>query len=126
MPSCSGSESKDSGTWPLRTSGLDAGLAPELVALREAGESDCSEPVQWVSSPGDGSGRILTDSEAEAVEAGEWLWKLDVLVMLVMLGAVFQRDALSKQEVIPETECRLTPVEESTSCSTTGVSMGTL
>lgn len=31
-PSCSGSESKDSRTWSIMMSGLDAGLGPELVS----------------------------------------------------------------------------------------------
>lgn len=32
IPSCSGSESKDSGTWSIMISGLDEGLGPELVS----------------------------------------------------------------------------------------------
>lgn len=62
IPSCSGSESKDSGTWSIMISGLDEGLGPELVSWastrEDAGESDTSEPVQCVSSPGEGSGRM--------------------------------------------------------------------
>ncbi len=68
MPSGSGSESKDSRTWSIMISGLDAGLGPELVSwasMREdAEEPDTSEPVQCVSSTGDGSGRMQ----------GEWCW----------------------------------------------------
>lgn len=62
MPSCSGSESKDSRTWSSAISGLDDGLGPELVSwvssLEDAEEFDTSEPVQCVSSPGEGSGRM--------------------------------------------------------------------
>lgn len=77
----------------------------------------------------------MSESAAEAVEAGEWLARLDVLVLLVLLVLLVVVDSAkellsSKQEVISETECRLIPVqlpmEESTSYSTTGVSMGTL
>lgn len=62
MPSCSGSESRDSRMWSVTTrSRLDEGLGPELVsaarALEEVEEWDASEP--WGSSPGDGSGRML-------------------------------------------------------------------
>lgn len=61
MPSCSGSESKDSSMWSIAISGLDEGLGPELVsgarALEEVEEWDTSEPC--VSSPGEGSGRML-------------------------------------------------------------------
>lgn len=68
------------------------------------------------------------------MEAGEWLVRLGVLVLLVFLVAVVVDSAKeqlsSTQEVISETECRLIavplPVEESPSYSTTGVSMGTL
>lgn len=63
MPSCSGSESKDSRTWSIMMSGLDVGLGPELVSwantLEEDGESDTSEPAPCASSPGEGSGRML-------------------------------------------------------------------
>lgn len=62
MPSCSGSESKDSRMWSIIISGLDDGLGPELMSgtstLEDKGESNTSEPVQCVSSPGDGSGRM--------------------------------------------------------------------
>lgn len=77
----------------------------------------------------------MSESSAEAVEAGEWSARLDVLVSLVLLIAVVVVSATelllsSKQEVISDTECRLMPapppVEASTSYSTTGVSMGTL
>lgn len=76
----------------------------------------------------------MSESAAEAVEEGEWLVRLDVLVLLVFLVAVVVDSAKellsSTQDVISETECRLMavppPVEESTSYSTTGVSMGTL
>lgn len=62
MPSCSGSESRDSRMWSVTTrSRLDEGLGPELVsaarAVEEVEEWDASEP--WGSSPGDGSGRML-------------------------------------------------------------------
>lgn len=65
------------------------------------------------------------------MEAGEGLARLDVLVLLVAVVMDSATEPLSsRQEVIPETECRLIPVpppaEESTSYSTTGVSMGTL
>lgn len=63
MPSCSGSESKDSRMWSIMISGLDVGLGPELVSwantLEEDGEFDTSEPAQCVSSAGEGSGRML-------------------------------------------------------------------
>lgn len=62
MPSCSGSESKDSWMLSITISGLDDGLGPELVSwastLEDAEESDTREPVQCVSSPGEGSGRM--------------------------------------------------------------------
>lgn len=60
-PSVSGSESKDSRMWSVTISGLDEGLGPELVsgarALEDVEEWDTSEPC--VSSPGEGSGRML-------------------------------------------------------------------
>ena len=62
MPSCSGSESKDSKIWSIIISGLDDVLGPELVYaasnLEGEGESNISEPVQCVSSLGEGSGRM--------------------------------------------------------------------
>lgn len=74
---------------------------------------------------------VLPESATEAVEAGEWLVRLDVLVLVA--SVVVDRSTLllsSMQDVTSETECRLIPVpppvEESMSYSTTGVSMGTL
>lgn len=71
MPSCSGSESRDSRTWSMVISGLDAGLGPELVSwassLEDAEESETSEPVQCVSSPGEGAGRMQGE--------GCWGWR---------------------------------------------------
>ena len=62
MPSCSGSESKDSRTWSIMISGLDDGLGPELVSctstLEDEGESHTGDPVPCVSSHGEGSGRM--------------------------------------------------------------------
>lgn len=76
----------------------------------------------------------MSESAAEAVDVGEWLVRLGVLVLLVLFVVVMLDSATellsSIQDVISETEWRLmpelTPVEESASYSTTGVSMGTL
>lgn len=78
-----------------------------------------------------GSLWVLPESAADSVEAGEWLARLDLLVLLMALVVDSTTELLSsKQDVISETECRLIPVppptEESVSYSTTGVSMGTL
>lgn len=73
---------------------------------------------------------VLPESEAEVVEAEEWLARLEVLVLLLLSGAFVLGMLSSTQDVISHTECRLMPVplpeEESMSYSTTGVSMGTL
>ncbi|KAF0029709.1 hypothetical protein F2P81_018814 [Scophthalmus maximus] len=57
MPSCSDSESKDSGMWSVMISGLDEGLGPELVsgasAPEDEGESHAGEPAECVSLPGE-------------------------------------------------------------------------
>lgn len=74
----------------------------------------------------------MSESAAEAVKAGEWLARLEVLVLLLVAVVVDSATELlsSMQDVISETECRLIPVpppvEESASYSTTGVSIGTL
>lgn len=65
MPSCSPSESEHSSSisWSIVISGLDGRLGPELVSwaitLEDEVELNSSEPVQSVSSPGEGSGRTL-------------------------------------------------------------------
>lgn len=64
MPLCSDSESRDSWTWSMVFSRLDGGLVPELSPL--VSPLDTSEPVQCMSSPGEGSGRIQGD--------GCWDW----------------------------------------------------
>lgn len=62
MPLCSDSESKDSRTWSITLSRLDGGLAPGLRSRvstpGDAEQLDTSELMQWVSSPGEGSGRM--------------------------------------------------------------------
>lgn len=76
----------------------------------------------------------MSESAAEAVDVGEWLVRLGVLVLLVLfvVGMLDSATELlsSTQDVISETEWRLMPeltvLEESASYSTTGVSMGTL
>lgn len=70
----------------------------------------------------------LPESAGDAVEA---VLRLDVLVLLVPLVTDLATGLLSSaHEDISQTEWRLMPVpppaEESTSYSTTGVSMGTL
>lgn len=69
MPLCSDSESKDSGTWSIAFSRLDGGLVPELrprvSTLEDVEELDTSEPVQCMSSPGEGSGRMQGDGRCD-------------------------------------------------------------
>ena len=68
---------------------------------------------------------IVSEIEASSAEARECLARLGVLALNSATELLS-----STQEVISETECRLIPapppMEESTSYSTTGVSMGTL
>lgn len=77
MPLGSDSESKDSRTWSITLSRLDAGLAPELRArvstLEGAEQLDISEPVLCVSSPGEGSGRMQGDGCCERTGWGHFL-----------------------------------------------------
>lgn len=58
MPSCSGSESKNSSMWSITNSGLDNRLEPEQVSsastLEGGGELDTSESIQCVWSAGSG------------------------------------------------------------------------
>lgn len=65
MPLGSDSESNDSRTWSIALSRLDRGLVPELrprvSTLEDVEQLDTSEPVQGVSSPGEGSGRMHGD-----------------------------------------------------------------
>lgn len=69
---------------------------------------------------------------AEVVDAGGCLTRLDVLPVSAALVVDSTTEPLSsRQDVISETECRLTqlvppPAPASASYSTTGVSMGTL
>lgn len=65
MPLCSDSRSRDSWMWSTPFSRLDGGLVPELgplvSTLEDAEELDASEPVQCMSSPREGSGRMQGD-----------------------------------------------------------------
>lgn len=62
MPSCSGSESRNSRIWSITNSGLDDRLEPEHVSsasiLEGGGEPDTSESVLSVSTLKKGSGRM--------------------------------------------------------------------
>lgn len=77
MPLCSDSESKDSRTWSVTLSRLDGRLVPELRSwvstLEDAEQLDTSEPVQGVSSPGDGSGRMEGDGCCDWTGRGHFL-----------------------------------------------------
>lgn len=74
---------------------------------------------------------FLPESATCSTEAVEWFARQDFPLLLPALVVDSATELLSStQEVISEKECRLipvpTPVGESVSYSTTGVSMGTL